>query len=267
MAAITSAVVVAGAAYAGAQKQASASKKAANAQAGAAADANALQQQQYEQTRKDNAPWLAAGNTALQQYMSLLGLDSSGAANAAWDPAAEYLKANPDVANDPSFASDPYGHYQRYGQKEGRTWNETNPNATASIGGQGAQSALATLQATPGYQFALDQGQKSLQSSAAAAGGLYSGKAGKALTEYGQNYATGQFNDYMSKLGNLAGLGQTTASNLGSLGQANTNAQSQNLYSAGQARASGIVGQANAQSNLYSQLGGIAGYAANRWGG
>ena len=45
----------------------------------------------------------------------------------------------------------------------------------------------------PGYLFRLGEGQKLLENSAAARGGLLSGQTGKALQQYGQNFASNEF--------------------------------------------------------------------------
>lgn len=123
---------------------------------------------------------------------------------------------------------------------------------------------MGQFQQDPGYAFRLSEGQKALDRSAAARGGLISGSALKAATRYGQDMGsqeyTNAFNRYQTEraaqlqpLQSLAGLGQTSAntmsqaaSNLGSqLGQDYTNAAN--------ARASGYVGQANAISGGLGQ--------------
>lgn len=54
-------------------------------------------------------------------------------------------------------------------------------------------SNLEELQATPGYQFQLQQGLQGVQNSAAATGGLLSGAAAKAMNNYAQNQASTGF--------------------------------------------------------------------------
>lgn len=119
----------------------------------------------------------------------------------------------------------------------------------------------ANMYADPGYQFRLAEGLKALDRSAAARGGLQSGAALKAAGRFGQDYASGEyqnaFNRYQAErqaqlnpLQVLADVGQTSANtlsnaaeNLGAnLGQTYLNAGTQ----AGQARASGYLGATNA---------------------
>ena len=56
-------------------------------------------------------------------------------------------------------------------------------------------SNLAELQATPGYQFQLQQGQQAINNSAAAQGGLLSGATQQALANYGQQQAATGFSN------------------------------------------------------------------------
>lgn len=120
------------------------------------------------------------------------------------------------------------------------------------------------FQADPGYAFRLSEGQKALDRSAAARGGLISGSALKAATRYGQDMGsqeyTNAFNRYQTEraaqlqpLQSLAGVGQSSANTL-SQGASNLGTQlGQDYTNAGNARASGYVGQANAISGGLSQ--------------
>lgn len=116
------------------------------------------------------------------------------------------------------------------------------------------------FQADPGYAFRLKEGQKALDSQAAARGGLISGNALRAATAYGQEMGsqeyTNAFNRYQQEraaklqpLQSLAGVGQTTAANLGAAGAANAGAVGNYLTGGAAANAAGQVGAANAASN------------------
>jgi hypothetical protein len=113
------------------------------------------------------------------------------------------------------------------------------------------------FQADPGYAFRLSEGQKALDRSAAARGGLISGSALKAAGRFGQEMGSQEyqnaFNRYQTErasqlapLQSLAGIGQTTASNLGATGAANAQAVGNYLTSGAAANAAGNVGAANA---------------------
>ena len=115
----------------------------------------------------------------------------------------------------------------------------------------------AQFEQDPGYAFRLSEGQKALDRSAAARGGLISGSALKAAQRYGQDLGsqeyTNAFNRYQTErnaqlnpLQSLAGVGQTTAQNLGQAGQ-NMATNVGNAYMGGaNAQAAGTIGQANA---------------------
>lgn len=115
------------------------------------------------------------------------------------------------------------------------------------------------FQQDPGYAFRLSEGQKALDRQAAARGGLISGGALKAAQRYGQEMGsqeyTNAFNRYQTErnarlnpLQSLAGVGQTSTNALGVAGQNYATGAGEAIGQAGQARASGYVGGANALS-------------------
>jgi hypothetical protein len=117
--------------------------------------------------------------------------------------------------------------------------------------------SYGAMTADPGYGFRLSEGQKALDRQAAARGGLISGSALKAATRYGQDMGsqeyTNAFNRYQTErvaqlnpLQSLAGMGQTTATNLGTMGAQNA-ANVGNLMTSGAASsAAGRMGQTQA---------------------
>jgi len=128
------------------------------------------------------------------------------------------------------------------------------------------------FQADPGYAFRLSEGQKALERSAAARGGLLSGGTGKALTRFGQEMGsqeyTNAFNRYQAErqarlgpLQSLTGMGQTTANQVGQAGQTMATNVGNDITSSAAARASGYVGGANA---LSGGLGQYLNYTSNQ---
>jgi hypothetical protein len=123
------------------------------------------------------------------------------------------------------------------------------------------------MQMDPGYAFRLSEGQKALERSAAARGGLLSGSMLKGAQRFGQemgsqeymnafNRAQAQLGTRLGTLGSLYGAGQAAAQQVaGQAGQMGTNVGNL-MMSGGQARASGYMGQANA---LNQALGGLVG--------
>jgi hypothetical protein len=114
--------------------------------------------------------------------------------------------------------------------------------------------------ADPGYAFRLKQGMNALNNQAAARGGLISGNALRAAQGYGQEMGSQEyqnaFNRYQTErnarlnpLQSLAGVGQTTAQQLGVAGAANAGAVGNYLTGGAAAGAAGTVGSANAISS------------------
>lgn len=130
-----------------------------------------------------------------------------------------------------------------------------------------AAGATSALTQYPGYQFGLSQGQSALDRSAASRGLLLSGAQLKDSQQFGQQYGMQQgWQPYLAQLSGLASLGENAGASVGNIG-ANTGANVGNAQlAAGQANASGIVGQANAitggvQSGLNNAL---LGYTLNQ---
>jgi hypothetical protein len=199
--AIGTATAILGAAALGALS----SNKAAKTQASAAGQAADVSQQQYEQTRADQAPYREAGYNALAEMQRTAG----------------------NVPGAFKFGASDY-------------------------------------QADPGYAFRLSEGQKALDRSAAARGGLISGGALKAATRFGQDMGSQEYqaaynraltgyntgvaseNQLYNRQAGLAGIGQTSANFTNQAGAANAANVGNALGAAGQATASGYMGMANA---------------------
>jgi hypothetical protein len=242
---IGGAVIGAGGSLLSASSQADASQNAANTSAAATNQATQAQLQMYNQTRSDLSPYVGAGNTALSGLSSFLS--PSGPIN--------------------STLSQLSGLYGAGG-----------PLSTLlGLGPNGAAGATTQLQNMPGYQFALQQGQQSLDRSAASRGLVLSGGQLKDSQTFGQGLASQQYGNTISQLegygtglgglaaqygtyGNaIAGLvntGENAAAQTGNAGSAAATSvsnalltgagqQSQALQNGGTATASGYAGAAN----------------------
>ena len=192
----------------------SAASKAAKAQTQAATQASGFEREMFDKQVELQAPFREAGLTAQNRLLQYLGLSGS-----------------------PSDAG--YGKYA-------------------------GDFSMNDFTADPGYAFRLAEGNKALDRTAAARGGLLSGGAMKAAQRYGQEMGSQEymnaFNRYQTNRANqlnplqsLMGAGQTGANTLtqaaGSLGQA----LGENAIGAGNARASGYIGQANALTGALNQ--------------
>lgn len=98
---------------------------------------------------------------------------------------------------------------------------------------------------SPGYDFRLQQGVNALDRSAAARGKLLSGSQAKAITQYGQDYGSSEYQNWLNQwyqsltpYQNLASTGLNAASGVG-----------QGLMNAGEAQAAGTVGASNILSS------------------
>ena len=218
---MVAAAVVAAASLGGAVVSSSAAKKASAAQQQASRDANAAQERMFQRQTELQEPFRQGGLTAQQEIMQLLGIGGDKTA--------------------------------------------------AGYGSLGKAFGTEQFQQDPGYAFRQSEGMKALERSAAARGNLLSGSAMKGIQRFGQDLASQEyqnaFNRYqversakLNPLQSLMGSGQSAANVLtGAAGQMGQN-EASNIYNAGQARASGYIGQANA---LNTALGQIGGYAAN----
>jgi len=134
----------------------------------------------------------------------------------------------------------------------------------AGYGKYSRDFGMQDFQQDPGYSFRLSEGLKGLDRSAAARGGLISGGALKAATQYGQEMGSQEyqnaFNRYQTNrsaqlqpLGNLMASGQSAASNQGAAAGAYGTGAGNALTAAGQAGAAGVMGAG--QATAAGQLG------------
>lgn len=247
-------VAVAGASLVGAGVSANASKRAGSAVARGADAATAESARQYDTTRNDLASGRALYDESNNALSRLFGFGTPG--KEGHFDAMAYLEANPDVAAHKDWRYNPEGHYQRYGQFEGRN----QPMTGGTPGTPGGAPDLSGFFAAPDYEFRRTEGMRGIERSAAASGGAFSGNALRALNEYNSNLASGEFGNYVNRLFNVSGLGQTATSQTAAYGAQHAGNAGRNALAAGDARASGIIGQGNAWSQGISDVAGAYGY-------
>lgn len=135
-------------------------------------------------------------------------------------------------------------------------------------GPDGGAAMMSMLEKYPGYQFAVDQGQKAINNQQIAGGSKYSGNALKAAADYSRNMGAGLFDDYFGKVTGIANTGQAAAGGIANLAAGVGSGNANDLYSGnkgiGDANAAGTIGSANQWSNAIDQITG-AGSKAN-WG-
>lgn len=199
-----------------------AASDAADKQAGAANRAADLQLQEQERVRADLAPFRTTGVDATNKLASFFGLGS--------DPTSGV------TANAPVYLPG------------------TGTNGTPL---QYSSNELRALEATPGYQFALTQGLKSTQNSAAARGLGTSGAALKGAAGFATGLAQNTYQqNLLNPLQYLAGQGESAAAQTGTLGTQGAANAGAGIVGAGNAQAAGAVGSANALSGGLSSAAG-----------
>ena len=194
-------------------------KKAGRAQERAAQSAERTQREMFERQLELQEPFRQAGMTAQDQIMQLLG-----------------------IGGDASMPG--YGSLARpFGQQD--------------------------FEQDPGYAFRQAEGMKALERSAAARGNLLSGASMKGIHRFGQDLASHEYGNAfirfqieraarLNPLQSLMGAGQSATNVMtGATGAAGQNIGQMQL-GAGQARASGYVGQANALANALQGIGSAA---------
>jgi hypothetical protein len=127
-------------------------------------------------------------------------------------------------------------------------WQQAGVNALAKLQSGDVMSAM-----DPSYSFRFQEGLKALDRQAAARGGLISGGALKAAQRYGQDVASTEFGNAYNRIASLANVGQTATNNIGNAAGAFGANAGNNMMAAGNARASGYVGGANALTGGLNQ--------------
>jgi hypothetical protein len=257
------AVIAGVATVGGALLSSGAAKSAANTQAQAARDAQAAQERMFEKQIALQEPFRQGGLTAQNRLFTLLGLNPN-----AGQPAISGGGA-------PQTYQTPYGTFNLPAGGYGGGAPATNaqgivvdPNSP-DFGKYARDFGMQDFQQDPGYAFRLSEGQKAIERSAAARGGLQSGSALKAAARFGQDLGSQEyqnaFNRYqvnranqLNPLQSLMGAGQSAANTLTSAAGQQGQNQASNIYNAGQARASGYVGSANALSGALQGIGQMA---------
>ena len=271
-----------GASVIGGIGQASAAKKAAKAQTRSADQQVQLYRDIYDDTTERFAPFYGAGTNALSAYNYELGLG----------PRPTFGGTAPAVQTIPGVGGTAGSPLVNGGWRFGRDDSSQRGNmATASRAGGAASPATPTrygvngqifdtmeaAQAyadanktggmdyggytrTPGYDFRLNQGIDAIQAGAAARGGLYSGAAMKALQQHGQDYATGEYTNYLARLAGMTDTGVAAAGNQANAGANMGAGVAGALGAKGNASAAGAIGVGNAFSGGIDNILGYMAY-------
>ena len=106
----------------------------------------------------------------------------------------------------------------------------------------------------PGYMFRFGEGQRALERSAAARGGLLSGGTARRLTRFGQEMGSQEFMNRFNRLASIAGMGQVMTQGMGQLGYGFGGQMGNIMGNIGAGRASGYLGQGSALGGTLQNL-------------
>lgn len=134
----------------------------------------------------------------------------------------------------------------------GGTAGGTQYGATATT--PGGATAGTGFQASPGYQFAFNEGVKAVDAGAATSGLIGSGARLKALTEFGQGIANQEYYNYLDRLFNLSDQGRLAAGMSADAGQ-NYASNAGNIYEGiGSVKAYNAANQGNILQDAFQGL-------------
>ena len=146
--------------------------------------------------------------------------------------------------------------YKMYmqGREDTAPWRAAGANALSTLQSK-INAGPGDFRKDPGYDFRLREGQRGLEASNAARGGIGGGRMAKEMTRYGQDYASNEYQNYLNQyyqsltpLQSLAGVGQTSAGQTANAGLATGQIMGQAYQNAGNAMAGGAINAANALS-------------------
>lgn len=266
-----------------------AGNKAAASKYGTSADAaNQVEWDIYNSQRQDLAPYRDVGRSALDAYATAMGLPVSSTTNQygrSTDPSQTYQYSEGGPVNE-------YEVVQAYQEFLGRRptdkelkyysgrsrgdqlyYDVVQPGMTnqapqqSFIGGSKTNPSTGRyggFEASPGYQFTLDETMKAAERAASAGGylptgGGTSGRFSKELSRYGKGLASTEFDNYLKHLGVLSGTGQAATNTTAQAGANLASGVSRNTLSAGEARASGILGSTR---EIQGGINDLVGYGA-----
>lgn len=291
-AAVVGGAISANSASKGGKAQVTAARAASLQEEKAGKDAQRVQQFNLDRTRADSAPWVNAGEGALNRLSWKLGvqptnrldpsfsrsredivadLQSSGKYDEIWGKRRDLKRTNMAGLN--AEADRLFGAQQAKAQAQPQYKGEEG-----DFGSLMRNFTMADRDADPvyqsGLQFGLDQGTQGYERQAAAGGSQLSGATLKALTRFGNDYGstkaqgayerfgTNQATQY-NRLSGLAGTGQQQVNQIGAAGQNFANQVGQNAIYTGGRMADNLIGAGNARAASYGAQGQAWGNAFN----
>lgn len=147
---------------------------------------------------------------------------------------------------------------------------------SARFGELSRQYAGGDFQVDPGYQFRLSEGTKAQERAGAARGRFFSGRQGKELSRYGQEFASNEFSNaynrwnqertnLYNRLAGLSGTGQMTAQQIGSFGAGAAGAAGQYQMAGAKGQGEAFTAAAQARGTSYQNIGNALGNAWDQY--
>lgn len=253
--------------------------KAADAQKDASAAQLALESQIYNETTQRFKPFLNSGKNALAALNFELGLgprpvfgqrikpldireinDTTRTANPSYNPVNPYWTTSTDrwegdsgrgnyPGGQPGDAQPRYITTETTKYKVGDEVFNDKAKAQAyaqkygtKVGGRKYEG----FQETPGYAFALNEGIKGIDASAASRGNVFSGATMKDAQRFGTGLANQTYDRYVNRLAEQAGMGQAAAGQTATAGANYGSGAGSSYANMGNAGAAGWIGGTNA---------------------
>jgi hypothetical protein len=173
--------------------------------------------------------------------------------------ANQAAKAQQNAANTMAASTDRASEIQK--EMYDQTREDLSPYTQAgtdSLGGLmnllglGTGTSTEAMQQDPSYQFRLNQGLDAVQSGAAAQGGLLSGATQKALSDYGQNFASQEYGNAFNRLLGVTQLGENAAAQVGNNGMQTAQSIANNTMAGANATAAGQVAAGSKTANMFN---------------
>lgn len=250
--------------------------RATDAQTDGTQQSLALQREIYGNNEATLSPFVNRGNAAGGAINALLGIAPAQTAQQTQPNAFSQFVGSPNAPTPFGGAGAPYGlgdfaglgrdffsatNYGTPGINPAAQTGVVQPTTEQQILSSGDQqnAAFDNFRNSTGYLFRRGEGMDALNSGFAASGMLQSGARDRAALEYGQNFASNEFGNYLNALALQQSVGAGSASSLAGVGQ-NYASQVSNLN---QNQASFLgnaaVARANNNNALIGSIGNIAG--------
>lgn len=220
------------------------------------------------------SPWMASGLAANNLINGALGITTPAPAAPSaptYGALTTPMGANPDSSANFGYNGTGFGPAMQNPVQEGWMGGQfgqsaapqaTQPQAPQQTPQQAALSAYDIFKQSTGYQSRLTEGYRGLNASFAGRGVLQSGAAVKSALRYGQDFASNEFGNWLSYLGNQQGLGFAGASALAGVTQGGADRMGAISQNAANNSSAAAIARAQNQGALYTGIAGALGTAA-----